>query len=36
VWNYEPINYWGFSEIPVWDPGFDQWGFWFFGIWIPL
>jgi hypothetical protein len=31
-----PINYWGFQEQPVWDPGYNQWGFWFFGIWIPL
>ena len=31
-----PINYWGFQEQPVWDPGFSQWGFWFFGVWIPL
>ena len=31
-----PINYWGFNEQPIWDPGYNQWGFWFFGIWIPL
>jgi hypothetical protein len=31
-----PINYWGYNEQPVWDQGFNQWGFWFFGIWIPL
>jgi hypothetical protein len=31
-----PINYWGFNEQPTWDQGFNQWGFWFFGIWIPL
>jgi hypothetical protein len=31
-----PINYFGFNEQPVWDPGFNQWGFYFFGIWIPL
>ena len=31
-----PINYWGYQETPVWDPGFNQWGFWFFGVWIPL
>ncbi len=31
-----PINYWGYNEQPVWDPGQNQWGFWFFGIWIPL
>jgi hypothetical protein len=31
-----PINYWGYNETPVWDPGFNQWGFRFFGVWIPL
>jgi len=31
-----PINYWGFNEQPVWDPGYNQWGFYFFGVWIPL
>lgn len=35
-WNYGPINYWGYQETPVWDPGFNAWGFWFFGVWIPL
>ena len=31
-----PINYFGYNEQPVWDQGYNQWGFWFFGIWIPL
>ncbi|MDT5095908.1 MAG: hypothetical protein QOH60_5271 [Mycobacterium sp.] len=31
-----PFDYWGLTVIPVWDPGFQQWGFWEFGIWIPL
>jgi len=31
-----PINYFGYNEQPIWDPGYNQWGFWFFGIWIPL
>ena len=31
-----PINYFGFDEQPVWDAAYNQWGFWFFGIWIPL
>lgn len=31
-----PINYFGYTQQPVWDPGFNQWGFWFFGVWIPL
>ena len=30
------INYFGFNEQPVWDPGYNQWGFYFFGVWIPL
>ncbi len=35
-WAGGPINYWGYQETPLWDPGFNQWGFWFFGVWIPL
>ena len=35
-WNYGPINYWGFDQTPIWDPGFNGWGFYFFGIWIPI
>jgi hypothetical protein len=35
-WNAGPINYWGYQANPVWDPGFNQWGFWLFGVWIPL
>jgi hypothetical protein len=31
-----PINYCGFNEQPECDPGYNQWGFYFFGIWIPL
>ena len=31
-----PIDYFGYQEQPVWDQGYNQWGFWFFGIWIPL
>ena len=31
-----PINYWGYNEQPIWSPDSNQWGFWFFGIWIPL
>ena len=36
VWTGGPVNYWGFNQMPVWDPGFNQWGIWLFGIWIPL
>ena len=30
------INYRGHQETPVWDPAFNQWGFWLFGVWVPL
>jgi hypothetical protein len=35
-WDQGPINYWGYSEQPIWDQGQNGWGFYFFGIWIPL
>ncbi len=35
-WAGGPINYWGYQETPAWNPGFNQWGFNFFGVWIPL
>jgi len=35
-WNDGPINYYGYNENPIWNPGFNQWGFDFFGVWIPL
>jgi hypothetical protein len=35
-WVGGPINYWGYQETPIWNPGFSQWGFWLFGVWIPL
>jgi hypothetical protein len=35
-WVGGPINYWGYQENPLWNPQFNQWGFWFFGVWIPL
>jgi hypothetical protein len=31
-----PFDYWGYTVTPVWDSGFNQWGFWLFGVWIPL
>jgi hypothetical protein len=30
------FNYWGYNVNPVWDDGFRQWGFWLFGLWIPV
>ncbi|BBY86830.1 chitin-binding protein [Mycolicibacterium tokaiense] len=35
-WNAGAINYWGYDVTPVWNPGFNQWGFWLFGAWIAL
>jgi hypothetical protein len=34
--DHQPFNYDGNWVTPIFDPGFSQWGFWFFGIWIPL
>jgi hypothetical protein len=31
-----PINYWGYNATPVWNAGFNGWGIWLFGIWIPI
>ena len=30
------INYYGYNEQPYWNQGNNQWGFDFFGVWIPL
>ena len=30
------FNYWGYDVDPVWDDGFHQWGFYLFGLWIPV
>lgn len=32
----QAFDYWGYRVQPVWDDGFRTWGFWLFGIWIPL
>ena len=31
-----PFNYWGYDVNPEWNDGFRQWGFWLFGLWIPI
>ena len=31
-----PFNYYGYDVNPVWDQGFNQWGIWLFGLWIPI
>jgi hypothetical protein len=35
-WDHQPFNYNGNWVTPVFDPGYNAWGFWLFGIWIPL
>jgi hypothetical protein len=30
------LDYWGFRVFPFWHPGFHAWGFWLFGIFIPI
>ncbi|KUI00149.1 hypothetical protein [Mycobacterium sp. IS-3022] len=30
------IDYWGYRVHPVWDPGFKAFGFWLFGVFIPV
>src|SRR5215213_6656748 len=32
----EWIDYWGFRVHPIWDPHFKVFGFWLFGIFIPV
>jgi hypothetical protein len=34
--DFGPFNYNGYGAIPVFNPVFGGWGFWFFGVWIPL
>jgi|SRR5271166_367393 len=35
-WVGGPIDYYGYQETPIWNPLFNQFGFDFFGVWIPL
>lgn len=30
------IDYWGYRVYPVWHPGFHAFGFWLFGVFIPV
>ena len=30
------FDYWGYRVYPIWNPGFHAWGFWLFGIFIPI
>ncbi|WP_369829722.1 MAP_0585 family protein [Mycobacterium sp. E2479] len=34
--DFGPFNYYGYTAIPVFNPVFGGWGFWYFGVWIPL
>ena len=34
--DHQPFNYNGSWVTPVYNPDFNNWGFWFFGVWIPL
>lgn len=34
--DHQPFNYNGSWVTPLFNPDFNGWGFWFFGIWIPL
>jgi hypothetical protein len=34
--DFGPFNYNGYNAIPMFNPVFGGWGFWLFGIWIPL
>ena len=34
--DHQPFAYNGRWVTPIFEPGFNQWGFWFFGIWVPL
>lgn len=32
----EWMDYWGYRVHPIWDPGFNAFGFWLFGVFIPV
>jgi hypothetical protein len=32
----QPFNHNGGWVTPIFNPDFNNWGFWFFGAWIPL
>jgi hypothetical protein len=34
--DFGPFDWDDFYAIPVFNPVFGGWGFWFFGLWIPL
>ena len=34
--DHQPFDYDDYYANPIYEPDFGGWGFWFFGIWIPL
>ena len=34
--DHQPFNYDDYQAVPIWSPDQGGWGFWFFGLWIPL
>ena len=34
--DHQPFNYNDYQAVPIWSPDQGGWGFWFFGLWIPL
>jgi hypothetical protein len=34
--DHQPFNYNGNWVTPIFNPDFNNWGFWFLGMWIPL
>ena len=34
--DHQPFNYDDYQAVPIWSPDMGGWGFWFFGLWIPL
>ncbi|MGA5467104.1 hypothetical protein [Mycobacterium sp. NPDC050041] len=35
-YDHQPFNYRGSWVTPIFNPEYRNWGFWFFGLWIPL
>jgi hypothetical protein len=34
--DHQPFDYDDYQAVPIWAPDQGGWGFWFFGLWIPL
>lgn len=34
--DFAPFNYNNYTAIPVFSASFGGWGFWYFGVWVPL